>query len=80
MPEELVAGGVRGAVVCGTVVSPGMVGVPGIVVATVSEVPPGVVVEVSELRTLVVVIVPGMVVSDGIDEVESVGAVDDVGA
>ena len=68
----MVAGGVRGAVVCGAVVSLGMVGVPGIVVATVSGVPPGVVVEVSELRTLVVVIAPGMV--------ESVGVEDDVGA
>jgi hypothetical protein len=80
MPEELFAGGVRGAVVCGTVVTLGMVGVPGIVVATAAGVPPWVVVEASELRTLVVAIAPGMVGSDGIDDVESVGVEDGVGA
>jgi hypothetical protein len=66
--------------IVGVVGAPGIVVEPGIVVPVVSGVVPGTVVEVSEVSTLVVVMSPGMVESAGMDDVESVGTEDDVGA
>jgi hypothetical protein len=67
MPSEFVTGGVTGAVVGGSD------DVAGSVVAVESGVLVRVVVEESEVRTLVVVMSPGTVVSDGIDDVVSPG-------